>query len=79
MELYLYLAYSFFHRKDNKYEIYASSINVYVYSKVPKNCSVLDIGCNTGNLGEVLKRDKNCIVMNTFLNILKSEIKNHVY
>ncbi len=36
--------------------------NKYVYSKIPKNKKVLDLGCNTGLLGERLKKNKNCIV-----------------
>jgi 2-polyprenyl-3-methyl-5-hydroxy-6-metoxy-1,4-benzoquinol methylase len=33
-----------------------------VFRAVPAGSRVLDVGCDTGRLGEILRRDKNCVV-----------------
>jgi len=48
--------------KEKQYKYYSSSYNESIFNLVPKNKKVLDMGCNTGNLGERLIKDKNCIV-----------------
>lgn len=42
--------------------IYDQNINHFVYDVIPKNKVCLDIGCWTGNLGEMLIKQKECIV-----------------
>ncbi|MBT4258075.1 class I SAM-dependent methyltransferase [archaeon] len=48
--------------KEKQFKEYDKTYNKYVYSKINKNKKVLDLGCNTGLLGEALKKNKNCIV-----------------
>ena len=47
---------------DEKYKVYESSINRHVYDNVPGKKTVFDVGCNAGSLGELLKREKGCVV-----------------
>jgi methionine biosynthesis protein MetW len=42
--------------------IYQEHINEYIFSKVPKETKVLDIGCNAGKLGYELIKQKKCEV-----------------
>jgi 2-polyprenyl-3-methyl-5-hydroxy-6-metoxy-1,4-benzoquinol methylase len=48
--------------KEIQYKEYSKEYNKYVYNKIPKNKKVLDLGCNTGLLGEALIKNKECIV-----------------
>lgn len=48
--------------KEKHSLIYSEHINQSIYSLVPTNKKILDVGCNTGNLGEKLIKEKNCIV-----------------
>lgn len=42
--------------------IYAPYINNYIFDLIPQNKKVLDVGCNVGNLGEKLIKEKKCEV-----------------
>lgn len=46
---------------DKKKSIY-SGINQYLIPFISENSKILDVGCNTGQLGEFLERTKNCKV-----------------
>lgn len=48
--------------KEIQYKEYSADYNRWVYNKIPENKKVLDLGCNTGLLGEVLIKNKKCIV-----------------
>ena len=48
--------------KERQYKEYDIDYNKYIYEKIPKNKKILDIGCNTGLLGEALKKNKQCEV-----------------
>jgi len=48
--------------KKNQYKIYSKNINLNVYKHISKNKKILDVGCNTGNLGEKLIKEKSCRV-----------------
>jgi len=41
---------------------YSANINNHIYKIIPNNKKILDVGCNTGNLGEKLIKNKNCEV-----------------
>ncbi len=47
---------------EKQSDIYSKSFNEYIYNLVPDNKKVLDVGCNTGNLGYQLIKRKNCVV-----------------
>ena len=34
-----------------------------IVSMIPDKSRVLDVGCSSGNLGEILKKEKNCEVI----------------
>ena len=54
-------------------------VNSYVSDdKIPVNSTCLDVGCNTGNLGQVLIKNKNCLVdgIDFDSSVLKSAKKN---
>jgi len=48
--------------KEQQYEVYKNVNNPYLYKLIPKNKKVLEVGCNTGNLGHSLILKKNCKV-----------------
>ena len=48
--------------KEEQSLIYSRNINSYICKYVINNKKILDIGCNTGSLGEKLIKEKNCIV-----------------
>jgi len=48
--------------KEIQYKIYSGGYNNYLYTLIPENKKVLDVGCNTGYLGEKLIKDKKCTV-----------------
>src|SRR4030042_230941 len=48
--------------KEKHSLIYSRHINELIYKLIPKNKKILDVGCNTGNLGEKLIKEKNCEV-----------------
>jgi len=48
--------------KEKQFLEYSHSLNHYIFSKIPKDKKVLDLGCNTGLLGKKLIEEKNCIV-----------------
>jgi 2-polyprenyl-3-methyl-5-hydroxy-6-metoxy-1,4-benzoquinol methylase len=43
-------------------EIYSNSFNKYIYNLIPRNKKILEVGCNTGNLGYSLIKNKSCKV-----------------
>jgi len=48
--------------KELQYKEYAKGYNKYIYKVVPSCKKILDVGCNTGLLGEKLINEKKCIV-----------------
>ena len=44
---------------EEKFNIY-TNLNRYLFNSIPKEKSVLDVGCGTGILGKHLKKEKNC-------------------
>lgn len=46
---------------EKQSEVYTKSFK-YIYDLIPENKKVLDVGCNTGNLGSQLIKSKNCVV-----------------
>jgi ribosomal protein L11 methylase PrmA len=48
--------------KEKHYKIYSKSFNKYIYNLIPRNKKILEVGCNTGNLGYNLIINKSCKV-----------------
>jgi len=48
--------------KEEQFKVYAGGYNHFIYDLVPSNTKVLDVGCNTGELGLELIKNKKCIV-----------------
>lgn len=49
-------------RQSELASIYSGCFNNFVYDLVPNSAVCLDVGCNTGNLGVKLIKDKKCVV-----------------
>ncbi len=47
---------------NNKTTVYGKFINEYLFPYIPPNCTLLDVGCSTGLLGERLIKEKGCKV-----------------
>ena len=47
---------------DMKYQLYRSYINPYLLELIPRDSSVLDVGCSGGQFGKILQETKNCVV-----------------
>ena len=58
---------------EEKFNIY-TNLNRYLFNSIPKEKSVLDVGCGTGILGKHLKKEKNCKVYG--VDISKNAVKN---
>jgi len=48
--------------KEEQYKIYENGYNLHIYKLISKNKKILEVGCNTGNLGHNLIKNKGCIV-----------------
>jgi 2-polyprenyl-3-methyl-5-hydroxy-6-metoxy-1,4-benzoquinol methylase len=48
--------------KEQYLIIHSRHINNYIYNFVAQKTKTLDVGCNMGNLGEKLIKEKNCKV-----------------
>jgi 2-polyprenyl-3-methyl-5-hydroxy-6-metoxy-1,4-benzoquinol methylase len=48
--------------KEEQFKEYSKKYNPYVYREIPPNKKILDLGCNTGLLGEALIKNKGCRV-----------------